>query len=579
MGMQMPITIARVIESIQATDYILPSIQREFVWDTEQIEKLFDSLMRGYPIGSFLFWQIKPENIKDFQFYRFMDKYHEREYTHNDPIELVGQKTRTAILDGQQRLTALNIGIKGWYAEKLPYYRWNNPKAYPKKQLFLNLLTRPNGDGDMAYNFRMLESEDASLRDDQNYWFPVGDILNYKSIEEVFEYCVDNGLVNKNLKYPSNTLVRLWQVIVKEQVISYFLEEDHDLDKVLNIFIRVNSGGTELSYSDMLLSIATAQWKKLDAREEIYSLVDALNTCRSETFNFSKDFILKACLVLPDIKTIEFKVDNFNRENMLRIESEWKDIVDALTLTVDLLASWGYNRDTLASSTAVIPLAYYIYKKECPRSFVQSAPYTKDREAMRRWLSRALLKQTFSGTPDNVLRPIRQVIADNHEQFPEDKIYDVLSRTPKTMAFEKAQIEALLDYRYGQPMVFTILAMLYPTLKYEQYFHIDHIFPQAMFTKKALGKLGISTEEWNNWLEHKNDLGNLQLLEGKINQNKSDKEFEAWLRETHSKPGDLEHYKRLHLIPEHDLSLKKYPEFLSKRTELIRRRLSELLCV
>jgi hypothetical protein len=578
MGMQMPITIARVIESIQAADYILPSIQREFVWSINQIEKLFDSLMRGYPIGSFLFWQIKPETIKNFQFYRFMDKYHEKECTHNEPIELVGGKSRTAILDGQQRLTALSIGVKGWYAEKLPYYRWSNPKAYPKKQLYLNLLTKPNGEGDMAYDFRMLQESDTILKDDKNYWFPVGQILEFNCIEEVFEYCVDNGLVNRNLKYPSNTLVRLWQVIVKDPVISYFLEEDHDLDKVLNIFIRVNSGGTELSYSDMLLSIATAQWKKLDAREEIYSLVDALNSDSGETYNFSKDFILKACLVLSDIKAIEFKVDNFNRENMLRIEAVWKDIVEALSLTAKLLASWGYNRDTLVSNNSIIPLSYYIYKKGNPRSVVESSSHAKDREKMRRWLSRALLKQTFSGTPDNVLRKIREVIAGSADQFPESRIYEALAGTSKAMGFDKAQIDALLDYRYSQSMVFTILSTLYPWLKYDQNFHIDHIFPRAMFNKKRLEKLGIPKDGWEAWLEHKDDLANLQLLQGRLNQNKSDKEFEAWLKESNPKPDELEQYKRLHLIPDSELTFERFPEFLNKRTEIIRRKLEELLC-
>jgi len=99
------------------------AIRREFVWSVEQIEKLFDSLMRGYPIGSFLFWQIDPQSLDDFRFYRFMDRYHQRDHRHNEPIDLVGKHSVTAVLDGQQRLTALNIGLKGWYAYKLPWFR------------------------------------------------------------------------------------------------------------------------------------------------------------------------------------------------------------------------------------------------------------------------------------------------------------------------------------------------------------------------------------------------------------------------------------------------------------------------
>ncbi|GAH15675.1 unnamed protein product, partial [marine sediment metagenome] len=162
------------------------------------------------------------------------------------------------------------------------------------------------------------------------------------------------------------------------------LEEEHNLEKVLNIFIRVNSGGTQLSYSDILLSIAIAQWQDYDAREEIYSLVDDLNLM-GESFNFEKDFVLKASLVLSDIKTVAFRIYNFNRNNMLKIEQLWSKIKEALTITVRLLTTWGYSRDTLVSNNAIIPLAYYILRKGNPKGIITSRDYSADRERMQRW--------------------------------------------------------------------------------------------------------------------------------------------------------------------------------------------------
>jgi len=359
MSFQMPITIAKVIGDIQANRYVLPAIQREFVWSAEQIEKLLDSLMRGYPIGSFLFWKIDPQSLDSFRFYRFMDRYHQRDHKHNEPIDLVDNHDTIAVLDGQQRLTALNIGLKGWYAYKLPWYRWSNDYAFPRQRLHLNLMG-PADDLELAYEFRMLRDKDAENPEQGKFWFPVGEVLKFKEIPEVYDYCHDQGLTTGS-KFPHRTLMRLWEVVNKAPVINYYLEEEQDLDKVLNIFIRVNSGGTQLSYSDMLLSIATAQWQARDAREEIYDLVDDLNAV-GEGFNFNKDFALKASLVLTDIPAIEFKVDNFNRQNMLAIETQWEGISRALRLTAKLLASWGYNRDTLVSNNAVIPLAYYLYK-------------------------------------------------------------------------------------------------------------------------------------------------------------------------------------------------------------------------
>lgn len=578
MSFQMPITVATVIENIQSNQYILPAIQREFVWDDEKIVRLFDSLMRGYPIGSFLFWKIKPDKLTDFQFYRFMDKYHERDYFRNESIKLTTQTERTAILDGQQRLTALNIGLNGYYADKLPYYRWNSDHAFPKRKLYLNLLSKPDLKNDMAYEFTMLRDEDATKRDDKHFWFLVGDIQRFKNMNEVFKYCNKNGLVGSELEHPSETLVRLWEVILNDKVINYFLEEENNLDKVLNIFIRVNSGGTQLSYSDILLSIATADWQTYDAREELYGLVDELNSL-GETFSIDKDFILKTCLVLSDIPTVAFKIINFNKENMKKIEDNWNDIKDALDRTVRLLSTWGYSRDTLVSNNAIIPLAYYIMKKGNPKEILTSSSFEVDREKMQRWLMRALLKQTFSGQPDNVLTKIRRVLLENNNSFPEAEIYASLSGTTKSMGFDEAQIDGLLDSHYGEGNTFTILALLYPWLKYDQHFHVDHIFPRSMFKSKILRKKGIPEENWDLWLNYKDDLGNLQLLQGKVNQNKSDKDFEAWLQDQQPEPFGLEAYKKQHMIPEVDLSFLKFPKFLEARTNILKQKLKDLLGV
>lgn len=576
MSFQTPITIAKVIENIQSNQYILPSIQREFIWTDKQIERLYDSLMRGYPIGSFLFWKITTDKLTDFQFYRFMDHYHERDNKHNERIKLTGEKERIAVLDGQQRLTALNIGLRGYYASKLPYYHWNNDHAFPKRKLYINLLAEPDLERDMAYIFKMLKDKGTQEQSERQFWFPVGQITQFKNINEIFKFCLKKGLAGQNLEYPWEMLARLWDVIMQRQVINYFLEEDDNLDKVLNIFIRVNSGGTELGYSDILLSIATAYWDKYDARDEIYSIVDDLNM-KGESFNFNKDFILKASLVLSDIKNVAFKVNNFTRENMLIIEEKWSDIRKALNDTVKLLTTWGYSRDTLASNNAIIPLAYYILNQENSQEIIYSQSSTEDREQMRRWLMRALLKQTLGGQADTVLTKIRRVITENTDSFPEDKIYESLQGTTKSMAFDEDQIDGLLDRRYGSTDTFTVLALLYPWLKFDQHFHIDHIFPRSMFNPQTLSKNNIPEEDWDLWLEHKDNLGNLQLLQGKVNMNKSDKDFEGWLQDLEPEPVGLNEYKKRHMIPEIDLSFSNFPDFLEKRTNIIKEKLKEIL--
>lgn len=113
---QTPLTIKEVIENIHRKKYILPAIQREFVWSTDQVERLFDSLMQGYPVGSFLFWYVNKEKSKTFQFYEFIREYYEKHNRHNPIADISGEEDIIAILDGQQRLMSMYIGLRGSYA-------------------------------------------------------------------------------------------------------------------------------------------------------------------------------------------------------------------------------------------------------------------------------------------------------------------------------------------------------------------------------------------------------------------------------------------------------------------------------
>lgn len=140
-----PDTIATVVMNRLNINYFLPAIQREFVWTPEQILRLFDSLMRGYPISSFPFWELKPENREQWAIYRFIE--HARQGgVRNDIANTSGVQQRTLVLDGQQRLTALSIGLRGFYETKKPKAWWNNPNAWTKRRLHLDLFKDPRTD-------------------------------------------------------------------------------------------------------------------------------------------------------------------------------------------------------------------------------------------------------------------------------------------------------------------------------------------------------------------------------------------------------------------------------------------------
>lgn len=575
-----PITIKEAIENIHRKNYLLPAIQREFVWNTYQIERLFDSLMRDYPISSFLFWNVERQNVQNYQFYEFLQDYHERDERHNPKSNTDGSYGITAILDGQQRLTSLYIGLKGTYSYKLSHKRWDNNSAFPKRRLYLNLLS-PSLDADLEYDFIFLTEEEALENDETHYWFSVGEVLNFKELVDVNSYLITKGissLGNESFMFANRVLFKLFDVIHNRRSINFFLEKDESLDKVLNIFIRVNSGGTQLNYSDLLLSIATAQWKNRDAREEIISFVDEINSI-GDGFNINKDFVLKSCLVLSDFPEIAFKVDNFNKANMLKIEKNWPDICKSIRISFELLSSFGYQRDTLTSNNAIIPIAYYLMKIGCPQNFHISTKYTEDRQKIFKWLITVLLLGTFSGQPDNVLRPIRDIIKklNDNDDFPAQQIESKLRGSSKSLNFDDDEISNLLYHQYAKPYTYSILAFLYPTLDFRNKFHQDHIFPKRLFTAKRLATRNIPEESIDHYLDSFNRLANLQLLEGVPNIEKSGKEFIDWLKETYPKDADRKAYMEKNFIPDIDLSLENFSEFIDERERLIFEKFKKLI--
>ncbi len=568
-----PLTIKDAIENIHRKNYLLPAIQREFVWSPEQIERLFDSVMREYPISSFLFWEVERSKISDYQFYEFIRNYHERDQRHNPKANINGDSGIIAILDGQQRFTALYIGLKGTYAYKMPRKHWDNNAAFPERKLCLNLISKSEN-GDLEYDFRFLTKRERERQDSDKFWFVVSDILDLDETQKVSEYLIKNKFEKST--FAKRALFCLYQNIHKNKIINFFLEKDESLDKVLNIFIRVNSGGTQLNYSDLLLSIATAQWKNKDAREEITSFVDEINVL-GDGFNSNKDFVLKSCLILGDFKDIAFKVDNFNQKNMLQIEKEWDDVSRAIKLAVILLSSLGYHRDSLTSSNAVIPIAYYLKKIGSPDNFSDASKYSLDRKKIFKWLVIVLLKRTFSGQSDNILRQIRNVSNNVSEGFPFDEIVERLKGTPKAISFDNDELENLMNYQYGQAHTYSILAFLYPSLNFRNKFHQDHIFPKKMFTRKNLEKKGISQEQLGFFLENYNCLSNLQLLEDLPNQEKAGKDFDQWLHERYPNIIDRKSYMERNYIPDIDLSLINFREFTEERKKLIIKKLKQLL--
>ena len=579
MAFQTPITLRTALDRIQTHEYVLPAIQREFVWNTDQIAALFDSLMKGYPINSFLFWNVKQERSSDFVTYDFIKHYHERKAPHSARLDLP-PRPYTAILDGQQRLTALNIGLRGSHAIKLPRKRRTNPDAYPVKLLYLNLLEpAEESEFDLEYDFRFLtETEARQLNEAPNtHWFKVGDINGLRRSTDIFKHLQRLGLSGH--ERPFEVVDRLHEVTQREPVVNFYEEEEQDLDRVLNIFIRVNSGGTILSYSDLLLSIATAQWTERDAREAVQTLVEDLNSI-GHGFSFSKDIVLKAGLILTDISSVEFRVTNFTRANMATLERNWESIDSTLRLAARLLADFGFSERTLRANSVILPLAYYLRKRKLGDSYRTSRAFREDREKVRLWITRSLVKRGIWGSGlDTLLTALRDTIRRNSrsDDFPVDALEREMASRGKSLRFDEEEIEALADLEYGSSGAFALLALLTPTVDLRHEFHVDHVFPRKLLSARSLKREGFTSEQVENIQDRMNGIGNLQLLEGTQNVQKSDELPHSWAAKEWPDEAARNAWLAAHDILELPEGLDGFIEFYDARRERLKAKIRKEL--
>ena len=581
MTYQTPTTIKKTLDAIHSHNLVLPAIQREFVWSDDQICTFYDSLMQGYPFGAFLYWKVDAENSGKFKWYDFVRNYHQRDNPHCPELPPI-HEALTAVLDGQQRLTAINIGLSGSLAEKLHRLWWDNPYAFPQRFLYLDLLAVPSEEEEIKeirYRFRFLSNDDLRRVDASACWFKVADIVGMQTGSKMRQSLNAKGLSDDHAQFDKahNTLENLYHVVHTNPIVARYEEESQEIDKVLQIFIRMNSGGTRLRHSDLLLSVTVAQFDELDMRQEVYGLVDELQRLG---LDLDKDFVLKAGLMLSSLP-VAFKVNNFSRPNMVRLEQNWGKVRQAIMLTARLATTvFGFNRDNLSARNALLPIAYYVYKMNFDDSLLTNTAYNDDRKNIKNWLIRTLIKSGIWGSGvDTLLVLLRQGIDGyGHSEFPAEALMRIMASHGKPVNLSEEEIDALADLRYGDPQVFPLLSFLFPFAQSINGFHIDHIFPRAKFSRRELRAARYSDEEIEAYRGKMDGLANMQLLNSAENLEKQDKPPVDWL-DAKFPPGsevarqEYANNRLLGYVP----GLDGFEEFYEARREALKKRIQALV--
>ncbi len=590
------ISIKEAIDAIHNRDYLLPAIQRKFVWKNQQICILFDSIMRGYPINTFMMWEITESHIKNnYKFYEFLKDYCQKFEEENPPANhSASLKNFKAIIDGQQRLTSLYIGLYGTYAYKQPRLWWPSTRdenIFPRRKLYLDLkqqvISEDDDDSLMMYNFKFLTEKQYqnSLGDsNEHYWFCLHEIPKFPQLDNVSDILIEIVIpFLKSAGLPENefaqkTLLLLYEVIRLKKIIHYFNEPSQEIDHVLDIFIRTNSGGTTLAFSDLLMSIAVANWDG-DFRQELVNLTRYIHESNNMGFDIDRNWILKTCLMLTDAD-VRFKVKNFKEERVKKIQSEWTAIKECIKSAFLLVHRFGINPQSLTSRNTVIPICYYLYKhtegnQPLYHAINNLAKCHEQRAKISQWFYMALLKGVFGGSSDSILISMREVLKANIQKplFPLEDIIDRYKTTNKDLRFNDDYIESLLNIQHGEGRCRALLHLLFPEMNSTEIFHIDHLHPHNAFGKKALKShnfLQADDElyEFFSDKRHWNSMANLHLLNGSQNRSKSDKPLDEWLNDQHVnlRAQDL-------FVEESDLEFEAFRQFYEKRRAKLKERL------
>lgn len=564
--------IRAVIEEINSRKIYLPAIQRKYVWDDDQITRLMDSIMLGYPIGTFLFWKVRKSiiNKKEYSMYEFIKDFHERDVYKNpsapQPFPIGSdEETIWAVLDGQQRLTSLYIALQGSMSRKLPNKRWKNDDAFPIKELYLDLHSQRTDEEDISYEFKFLTQEEAKKQKDDKLWYLVKDILKYSQDELVTDLIIPNGWASDKVARKNISL--LHTRLVGDEIINYFEVQTDSIDSVLDIFVRVNSGGTVLSKSDLLFSTIVSHWDK--ARDEIDKLLAEINKI-GEGYKFSNDFIMRTCLYVLDM-SVTLKVETFKKESVLKIKNNWENIRKTIKDTVDLLNEFGFNSENIISYVAVSPMVYYRFKGG---NFD-----AESKSELRKYIVISQVRQVFGAATNSALTSIREALkAAPTDSFKMGNLLKVRFTGERTLRYTSEEIDAMFDtYEIGA-YTFMLLSLLYPNLKYSQKgFHQDHMHPYAGFEESKIANLKlpdgsiIDDVRKDEWRRRRNTLANLQLLEGRENERKNATPLVDWNEVT----ANSENAK--YMPSDSSFELSHFEDFMDKRQKLMSDALKAIL--
>lgn len=348
----------------------LPHIQRAFVWEPERVCKLMDSLMKGYPLQPFMFWNTKSAvRVRIFQ--KIIEEDIDLSLLYDGLKSSQNDLVKELVLDGQQRIQSLYaVFCGGFKAKEGTAVAW------------LNLAHEGTIDGEDRFAFSVVNpgAQAGNKTAPDVCWLQLRRLLNMKLDElEGLEDTIWAGIQNHFSENPSSSYPKPEVTIVRRNTrrirsllhsLQYqYIELDgattnaFPLKKVIEIFVRVNSGSVKLEPSELMFATLKGGWP--EAEEEIEDVKKTINTCENVNLSFETETILR-CISLGYEGTCKIDEDSFqDLETMERWKTDWPTAKEAFGKLSDVIKHdlKLYHERTIPGYSTFLPMFSYIYAR------------------------------------------------------------------------------------------------------------------------------------------------------------------------------------------------------------------------
>ena len=551
-------SIKNTIDRIGNGKDFLPVFQRDFVWKKQDIIDLYESILKKYPIGSLILWEstgneIEREHIDAFGVVKRIHLYKNRsDSDEKDRIitHPAGKTRYRIILDGQQRLTSLFLTTKG------DVYKRNGTT---KLKLCYDLSCYDTKEN-VSSRFLFVEE---GMADRDNYYY-VGDILN--SSETKFLKSIEKY----DRKYKADLMTLRKAFWEEDGPLTAFVISDCNYEEALDVFVKVNSTGTKLSKTQLLMSCLTSDSDNKYIKKEIKNLISKINY--KGRFGFDEDFLMHLCLVLVSNKPDDRRLSLHNiSERADDIKKSWKKIAKAASATAKKLQQIGFWDACISSYNAIIPVCYYGYKA----GFKEL-----DSNEIKQFLMRCMLKNIFGSGTDTVIDKCITVVDGliTNKKF----TWKAFDNNDIELEIYKKDIEALMKNKKG---IQTRNVLYYLQMDADPYGNgreQDHLHPKARFDdqkypypKEYVNKNGVKKKMTDatkkKWQVYCDTLPNLDMLVKERNTLKLKTKLVDWMKKTPN--------YRIKFDPGVSYEFEYFEKFYFERKKLMEQKLYELFDV